>query len=473
MNGWNVLNLNSDCRWLNMANTPIFSSCFSEHIAYPTSASAPTPPPAIHYDPGVYAKIENNQMVIGNQFFPTTWTGVGQANALITQLVNRAWMKGMLVEAPFGEICTGAGTYNWTFYDKIFSEVLANCPNKKIMLLLPLKAFGNAPADVDEIIPAYLQTTDGTYVDGKTRYDYLWNYIGANVSGYHFNLFQFQNGLTGNDTAGLGVYTFRDAYYAFLQAVADRYGHGTIYEDIFAGIMTSESASLTQNDSFITLPGGASNSVNNHFKGRIALLRKIKEIFPYHPILEDCNFNNAWTDVMTGAGTSNGIGTFATDGLPTLRVGFTQSNYHTGTNLYGWTNIHAMRGLVIIAAQAQGLDQDSKSGEFGTYYNYPDNPISGWPDSSVTNNEVTLSSVGGDITQIPVKQRPPNMQWEIDRAIHFGANYFFVQHNYSNANSDYGYSRYNWEEFANDMDVSVYANDPLGGMNGTEPTIIV
>lgn len=452
-----------------MAYTPIYGSCFAQNIVYPTSESGPPPDPTIHYDPGVYAKIEHNQMTSTN-FFPDDWDDPTKPNSVVKQLVNRAWMKGILVEAPFGEICTGAGTYNWTFYDKIFSEVLANCPNKKIMLLLPLKAFGNTLADVSEIIPGYLRTTDGTYSDGKTRYNYLWNYIGANVSGYHFNLFQFQNGLTGTDTAtpALPIYTFRDAYYAFLQAISDRYGAGTIYEDIFAGIMTSESASLVQNDSFITTPppGSHSNSVNNHFKGRIALLRKLKEIFLYHPILEDCNFNNNWTDVMTGAGTSNGIGTFAADGLPTLRVGFTQSNYHTGTNLYGWTNIDDMRGLVIIGAQAQGLDQDSKSGEFGTYYDYPDNPLSGWPDSSVTNTEDTTPP-------IPDKQKPPTMQWLIDRAIHFGANYFFVQHNYSSANNAYGQPRYNWPDFATDMDASVYANDPLGGMDGSEPTIIV
>lgn len=414
---------------------------------------------------GVYAKIEENQMT-SSTHFPANPL---QAGSVVRQLKDRVWMKGILVEFNLGQINTGAGTYDWAFFDKLFSDIKNNAPTKKLMILIELKIF-----DVDEaarILPPDLRTTDGLYGDGTTiKYHYLWNYLQGTpgvAKGYHLNLFQFQDGLTGNDAAGKPVYTLRNRMYDAVQAFADRYANNPDYENIFAGVMTSESASLTQQGSFISLSGGLyPNSVNTHFKGRIAFLKKMKQIFSNrHMIMEDCNFNHDWTDVMCNASEVNGIGTCATDGLVANKIAFTQSNYHTGTNLYGWTHIQQIQGEVAVVAQAQGLDQDSKSGEFATYYNYPDNPISGWPDSSVTNNHVTLSSVGNDPNLIPVKQRPPDFQWEIDRANHFLATHLIVQHNYSSGLSVYGWPRYNWPDFAADMDASIHANDPLGGLD--------
>ncbi len=293
-----------------------------------TSPIEPTPP-TIHWDQGVYAKIEHYQIVSPsvNTYFPTNPL---QAGGVVKQLVDRAWMKGILIEVPWGEICTGAGAYNWTFTDKVFLDIKNECPTKKVMILLPLKVFGTTVSEVSEVLPTYLQSINGTYGSGDTIYKLLWNHVGTVLtdSGYHLNLFQFQDGLTGDDANSAPVYTLRDAYYDFLQAIADRYSTGSAYEDIFAGVQTSESASLTVTGSF-------PNSVNNHFKGRIALLKKLKDIFPDHMVMEDCNFNSSWTDVMTQTGLTNSIGSCASDGLIANRIAYTQSNFHTGTTCTG------------------------------------------------------------------------------------------------------------------------------------------
>lgn len=111
---------------------------------------------------------------------------------------------------------------------------------------------------------------------------------------------------------------------------------------------------MTQAGSFV-----AGNSVNNHFKGRIAWLKHSQTLLDSNASItyvmeDDCNFPHDYTDVMTAPGEVNTIGSYAEDGLLANGLGFTQSDGHTGDNMYGWSNIDTLLATnMFVTYQAQ------------------------------------------------------------------------------------------------------------------------
>lgn len=112
-----------------------------------------------------------------------------------------------------------------------------------------------------------------------------------------------------------------------------------------------------------------------------------------------------------------------------------------------------------------------KSGERPVCYDYPDNPRLGWPDSTVTNNEVELDDVGGDVNLIPDKQSPPDLAWLISRGQHFGAHGYCSSYNFplgatpGTNDNKYGQDKYNFKKLMDDMDANTTIMSPNTELN--------
>lgn len=427
-----------------MANNPIFSG-FCPLIVEGSSESAPPPPPADRLMQGVYGKVEYNQSVTSKAtWFPDPYVPASHATSIFGYLDNKAWLKGILEEVNFGEFDDGAG--GWNDADLIHRFDTIKALGKKIMILIPLKV-----TELDRalrLLPSDLDQTSGTYDGSTIIYDNLWGYLqGASPKGYHMKLEKFRASQSS---------TYKTRFFAFLQYLADNFANNPTYEDTFAGIMTSESASMDAIDGSIQPNTGTGR--NNHFAGRLNVLKQMRIMFHQHMVIEDCNFDATWNDAMTDG---------SADGLIDNAIAFTQSNFHTGTNMTGWTNINLLVGTIPIIAQAQGLELDSRSGERAAYYDYPDNLIPGavWPDSTVTNTEDTVPPV-------PAKQDPATAQWSVDRANHFLATHLIIQINTAGSPNKYGTNRTTWANIVSQMDASAYANDPQGGITTRATTIV-
>lgn len=432
------------------------------------------PVASYQWAPGQYAKIESQQMNYAmianhvhmpNPYLPDS-TSATHVDSVFGELDRKAWLKGILIEVDWGRIESAASTWDWTFLDFVFNTVRGlpktTGQDKKIFLLINMRFFGLG--DLTEFLPADLLTqpgANGGYYKNTTtfpptntnpdvnarKYNHAWCYEAANPSlpgspvepqGYNFNLYKF--------AAAAGTNTLKTRFYAFLDALAAKYGD----DDVFAGIVTTEAAT---GNPFVAYEAG--NSRNANYEGRLNMAKQMRSVFPNRIIAECVNFDTTYYNDMTAAG--------ATDGLIANHLSFTTANYHLGTNLK-LNNINPiLAGKIPIVMQIQGLDMRSMSGNRPQYYNWPTNPTQILSGDGINYND------------------PPTAQFLFNRLTYFNSNYAIIQRNYATTPpGSTNTNIQNWPKWKIFMDGAVTSpnggllkNDPYGGMNPTEPLIVV
>lgn len=428
------------------------------------------PAPTYLWAPGQYAKLESNQtnwdMIATHNHMPNPYlpdsTLARHVDSVFGELDRKKWMRGILMDLDWGKIETSDGVYDWTFVDFVM-DTIRTLPkttgqDKKVIFLIDTHSAANL--DIGTLLPTYLKTqpaTNGGYYKNTTsfppanvnpsvnakKYDHIWCYEAGNPSvpgtpiepqGYHFNFFKFA------DAAGTN--TFKTKFYAFLAAIATRYNN----DEVLAGVMVTESAIASP---FVAYEAGNSRDAN--YAGRLAWLKYLKTIFTTRPVMEAVSFDRPYYRSMTDAG--------VTDGLIANRLSFTTANYHTGTNLNLGNILPVLSGKVPIIMQAQGLDMRSMSGNRPQYYNWPTNPTQLLSGDGINYND------------------PPTAQWLFDRARYFKSNLFIIQRNYDTSTNP---NQQNWPKWKTFMDGAVASpnggllkDDQYGGMNPTEPLIVV
>ena len=456
-----------------------------------TSGYGAAPPPdsnlAAWDVAGIWTKIEGQQRA-QTQFFPTNYdhTLGSQANTVYGQLDRFTWYKGIQYPLCWGlteSKVNGILTRNWSEPDRILNTVgdlyansgRASAQAKKVIFIISTKTF--TLAEINELLPDYLRTTGANYTsalsNGATRYDYAIGFTsggagGTNASGYHMRLMDFRDGLTGNDRNGQPIYTLRDAYRSWLQAIHDRYKD----HPAFGGIVTAEPTPETDAEMY----DPAEYDRNEYFNGRLRLLKYMKGIFTKQLVAEACNFDVQWVNDMTAQN--------ATDGLAANKIAFINPNFHTGLNLRAIYNAaDYLDGVVPIINSCQGLDMDSKSGQVkrtgadNDIYDFlPNPPNYGRPRVSIENP--------GYVNGVWTTHDPPDMPWIIHRSIYLRTNILMYQHNYATVGPA-GRSnppRYNWVDFYTAMNNNttllspntggLIQNDPAGGMVTARPLYI-
>lgn len=424
---------------------------------------APAVPAGDKYYAGQGTKIEVYQMNYAmtashvhmpNPYLPNS-TSSTHVDSIFGELDREEWLKFILLEIEWGKIETSPGVFNWTFLDFVFNTIRtlpkATGQNKKVMLLMNFRNPGSL-VGLEGLLPLDLLTqpaANGGYYKNTTsfppssidpivnakKYDNLWCYEAADPNaggvvaprGYNLNLYKF--------TTAAGTNTLKTRFYAFLQAIYDRYGN----DAVFGGIMTTESAIGAP---FVAYESGNSRDLN--YQGRLNILKQMRSVFAGHLMAETCTFDTKYYQDMTNAG--------VTDGLIVNRIGFSPANMHTGTNLLLGNIIPVLKGKVPVFMQAQPLDQWTMTGNRPNYYNWPANPT---------------QILGGDGINY---NDPPTAQRIFDRFVYFGATHSVFQRNYSlTATGSTNTNIQNWPKWKIFMRASAYANDPLGGMSGVRP----
>lgn len=429
---------------------------------------------------GIWTKIEDQQRT-QSQYCPTTYdhTLGSQANTVYGQLDRFTWYKGIQYPLNWGEVeskTNGILSRSWTEPDRVMNIVgdlyvnsgRTSAQGKKVIFIISTKSF--SLASITDILPDYLRTTGATnYSNGVTRYDRAIGFTAPGTGdGYHIRLDDFRDGLTGNDRNGDPIYTLRDAYLAFLQAVHDRYKN----HPAFGGIVTAEPTPIIDAE----MMDASEFDRNQHFAGRLRLLKYMKGIFTKHLVAEACNFDVQWVTDMTGQN--------ATDGLAANKIAFINPNFHTGLNLRAIYNAaDYLDGIVPIINSCQGLDMDSKTGQVkrtgadnDVYDFLPNPPNYGRPRVSMENP--------GYVNGVWTTHDPPDMPWIIHRAIYLRTNLLMYQHNYATVGpaSRFNAPRYNWVDFYTAMNNNttllspntggLIQNDPAGGMVTARPLYI-
>ena len=338
------------------------------------SASIPpedpgNPEPTVKFYPGIYTKIMD--FMLGGSLLPFTQFQDSDTTSVWGQLNRNAWMRGIMWTVGWGEIETQEGVYDFSHLRDVLDIVgnpdspkniynvsgRASAQNKKALFLLDVKSFNADDATVDAMIPQYLQAQGTAYSNGMKRYHRLIAFqqeqqqTGAVTQGYHIDWQDFRNGLTGNDAANQPIYTLRNRYQAFLQALYDEFKD----HPALAGFVLTEPIPVGSN---IVL--SSEYNRNFFFDGRLQWLKNCKSIFTQHPIIEMPTFDNTYMQEMTNNN--------AADGCVVNRLGIGGPNFHNGTNLQSIINArNYAAGKVIVCNQCQGLDMDTKTG----YYTRP------------------------------------------------------------------------------------------------------
>jgi len=439
------------------------------------------PPSAVEWTdvPGIYIKIGTGQNASTSLFpFPYDSNAASTATSVYGQLDRLTWLRGIQQEANWGEIDNGdinPDNWNWTSLDRKFRTIKAlprsTGQKKKIILMLTPKAFSDA--DIPLILPPYLRTQTGTYSNGAIKFQHAFGMVSNAGTAYHFKFKNFRNGLSGFDPQGDPIYTLRDKYYTFIQALYNRYGPNGADDvrGVLAGINTIEPPP-------INTPRDATEwNRNQHFEGRIRWLQWMKGVFTNHFLCEAANFDRTWTDSMitTGANDLNNIGN---------KIGFSAPNYNLGGDLESiYTAADNLAGILPIINQCQSWDMDSKTGFFinpnfvppnGVYNFTVTRPAHGSPRTLISNPNVS----GGAI----ITTDPPDLPWVIERAIYLKSNILIIQRDTSATGAN-GSAKYNWNKITADMAANstilsdntggLIQNDPYGGMIPTQPTYVV
>ena len=418
------------------------------------------------------------------KWFPVTYannpTSPTNQESVFGQLARWIWYRGIQYTARWGKIerLPSEGGTRWDELDFVINTVrdlyaitgLDTAKNKKVIFLIPFKTFSYSL--IDDLLAKDLQTTGTAYTNGTVRYDHTMAFSAGYtkpITGYVLKLQNFRDGLTGNDPNGDPIYTLRDRYYAFIQAIYNRYKDNPA----FGGICTTEPTP----DSSADYLDGSEYNKNNYMDGRFKLIIKFKEVFTKHLVAEAISLhNNQW---------SANIPKIGTQVLKDNRVAFINPNYHTGMNLdaiYGAAD--TLANVVTIINSCQGLDQDSKTGFYkkgGTgnpvdVYDFDENdaPTYGRPRTGIQNPNY-------DAAGTLISFDPPNLKWVIHRAIYLKTNILMYQHNYADSGFQ-GAPRYNWKDFYTAMNNNttllspntggLIQDDPLCGMVGTRPQYI-
>ncbi len=409
----------------------------------------------VAWDPGQVSKVEqyqyNEAMVANHAHMPNPYqpNNAAHADTVFGELDRLQWLRGIQISAEWGKIEKTPGVFTWTFLDFIFDTVRgltrATGQNKKVFLLLDIMHPASLGIPADNL-PADLLTqpsaNGGYYKDpvafppaqtnpivNARKFDHCWCYEAPDPSvggatmprGYNFNCFKF--------TAAAGTNVLKTRFYAFLEALAAKYGN----DPVCGGFIVTEAAI---NQVFVGYAAG--NSRDNHYAGRVEILKYFKSLVPNRWVAECVNFDPQYYTDMTSAG--------AVDGLVANKLGFTTPNIHTGINLRLGNINPVLDGKVPIVMQVQPLDMRTMSGN-RDYYNWPTAPAQ------------VLQSDGTNYND------PPTNQWMMNRIQYFNSNYVVFQRNYGTEEPN----RISWPKWKIFMNGSIYANDPTGGMNTTKP----
>ena len=459
---------------------------------------------------GIYAKVERTQFESATHIpdgAAYLANPEGFTRSVYYELNHYKWLRGIMVELAWGECETSQGVYNFDKLIEIMDTVrdlgLNNGQNKKVLLLLPWKAFSIDTAD--NILPGWLLTTGTPYSTSASgpltevvtnpspppatidqnvqmpRYDRSWGYKSEfnqpDVSpyGYHWRTADFRDGLTGNDLNGDPIYTLRNAYYAFMTAAY------AIFRDheAFAGFIMVEPPPLSP----VATSVGEYNETN-HFNGRLTLLKWLRALSDRHMVVEAPNHNNKWCTRMTNPTDPTG-----TDGCLQNHLGFTGPNMHTGQNLFGLYNARKyLAGEVPVVVQCQPQDMKSMSGNI-TKANTTQSPAPNdywrWdkfpPDyGGVTTAGPTQGDPNTYVEATAALNDDPitDGDWVIVRSRYLGGNLLIYQRNIFA-----GGNPFDWDDFINYMQTTtsyispstgiLITNDVYGGMIPDEPTFVV
>ncbi len=473
---------------------------------------------------GIYAKAERTQFESATHF-PNGAAYLanpeGFTQSVYYELNHYKWFRGVMVELAWGERevlinpsdpdVFNPAKYHYDF-DKIIEILdtvrdlgLNNGQNKKVLLLLPWKAFSIDSAD--SILPGWLLTQGTKYstvasgplqmtitnpdpppatIDvniDMPRYDRLWGYKSEfnqpDVSpyGYHWRTADFRDGLNPatTDINGDPIYTLRDAYRAFMTAAYE------ILKDheAFAGFILVEPPPLSP----VSTSVGEYNETN-HFNGRLALLKWLRQLCTKHIVVEAPNHNNKWCTRMT-----NPTDVTGGDGCLQNHLGFTGPNMHTGQNLFGLYNARKyLAGEVPVVVQCQPQDMKSMSGNI-TKANTTSSPAP----NDYWRWDKFPPDYGGVATAGPTQGDPNTYieataalnddpitdgDWVIVRARYLGGNLLIYQRNIAAASNPF-----DWNDFVHYMQTTtsyvspstgvLITNDVYGGMIPDQPTFVV
>lgn len=455
-------------------------STFSKALILPSQTV--TPPSTDEFWPGVYFKVGTDKTFdTSNTWFPTyNPSNPAHDNSCYGILDNKLWCRGFQLEVGWGTIDNGNSNpalWDWAWLDTRVATVEAlakpNGVNKKILFLIPSKVFFSGDVgDVSPILPADLMAFTGTpyaaqaprIPSAPTRYHYLWAFLNGSsgfsaTHGYHYNFHHMVDGLTGNDNAGQLIYTFRNRFYIFIDALINRYKDSPA----FAGLITTEPSPMAPLDATAFVGGNSALAYQN---GRVTHLQYIKTKLLKHPLAEAANFDSTYVTRMT-FGTNNGC--------VTNRLAYSNPNFHTGNNQSALPNLNAyIKGKVAIFLQAQPLDMDGRAGArtIGKYNGWtPTPPGYGSPSTIITKP----AGYNDKVNYVPsAAEKPIDGPWTIARCAYYGAQYLVYQRDTSSTNAQYdlGDPRYNWDDFSAFMDAN-YASDQLGGMSDVKPEFFV
>lgn len=416
-----------------------------------TNSQPPEPPPTDEAweMAGLWTKIEGYQQN-NNNWFPTNYrtnpNAAANVDTVYGQLDRFLWYKGIQYLVKWADIDNGdvnPANWNWGPLDTVVNMIRdlftisgrESAKFKKIMFLLSYKAFSQGA--IGDILPADLQTFNAgnPYPNGATRYHYAMGFnsgAGGNVvNGYMLRLQDFNNGLTGLDKAGDPIYTLRDRYYKFLQALYDRYKNNPA----FAGFCNTEGEPNDANKYYVP----SEFTRTQWFTGRFKLLQKAKSIFVNHFVADAISLHDDALLIPTQQDWQT---------LKDYGIAFTNPNYHLGLNLQ---SLHPaadnLANVVPIINSCQPLDMSSKTGFTkrggslpNDVYNFlPNPPNYGQPRTAIENPNFDAN---GNLISFD----PPDMPWVIHRAIYLKSNILIYQHNYAET-GNFGAPEFNWRDF--------------------------
>lgn len=428
-------------------------------ISFANYTESETQPGDVAWDYGQIAKIEgyqyNEAMTANHSHMPNPYqpNNTAHASTIWGELDRLQWLRGILVQAEWGKIETSPGVFNWTFLDFVLNTIKGlqrtTGLNKRLWILIDLRHVAKLTG-LEDFLPADLLTqpsANGGYYKNPTtfppsqtnpivnakKYDNVWCYeasdpnVGGAVQprGYNFNCYMFR--------PGGGSSTLKTRYFAFIDAMAAKYGN----DPYFGGIVTTEAATGSPFVAYET-----NNNRNNHYAGRKEIVKYFRAAMPNKIVAECVNFDKTYYQDMTNPG--------VTDGLIVNRLAFTTANIHTGKNLNLGNINPVLKGKIPIVMQVQPLDMKTKTGNQAQYYNWPTAP------------DQLLSGDGVNYND------PATGQWMFDRVKYYNANFCIFQRNFE----DLGTGQLNWPKWKTYMNASPYVNDPGGGMDGTVPQII-
>lgn len=443
------------------------------------------PVSTLNWYPGQLFRLEgwqhNYSLLAKHDHTPFPYLPDSHTDTVWGNLDNNLWLRGIVLDMDWGRIETAPGVWDWRFYDKCF-EIVRNLKkttgkDKKIWLLINLRHI--KLTEVETFLPADLLTMPANVnvanVDNKgnksyhkdtnaypmtadplenaPKYDHMWCFAGTVngqvgdrfAKGYNWSTYQFRNSETN---------TLKTRFYAFLDALADKYGD----DDVLGGFIATESAIGVPLSTIVgstTTTWEGENNRDTNYQGRLDLMKHIKSIFPNKVVSECGNHDAKYSQQLTAAG--------ATNGLIAHKLAFSTANMHTGTNLNLGNIRSVMAGQVPVVMQAQPLDIYSMTGNRETWFQWTPTPSDGYGSPDTTTGTGYTKTIYDD---------PPTAEWLWERFRYFKANFFIYQRNTGTGGTANNASGIHWKDWIVFMNAAASRrDDPYGGCISTKPNV--